>query len=127
MAINLSNISWHQKNNQITTFYNVGASLYTIIFSKSPDNFNNNIKELFTNQTKITIPEDTWKIVVDMHDESTHETGWTISKDSGLTEFATIVEVTQHFETLINPTSMIFVCPNTMFKRSRDKSPPLCP
>lgn len=120
MAINLSQISWHQKDNEISTYFNVGANSYIITFSRSPDNFNSNIKKLFNSQANIVIPDDAWKIVVQMLDDNAKQVEWTISKSGGIEEFITIVEVTQHFETLLNPSTMIFVCPNTMIENISD-------
>lgn len=117
MAISLNQLSWHQKDNQITTYFGAGSGIYTIRFTRSPDNFSENIKQLFVNQENIIIPDSAWKITVDLFDETGKQLEWVISQDSGIEEFTNVVAVTQHFEELINPDNMVFVCPNSMFTK----------
>ena len=113
MAIQLSQISWHQKPGQVATYFNVGAITYSVVFNQSTDLFSSTIKQLFNSQAKITIPDDAWKITVSLCDE-TSDQDWTAG---GLKVFNAIAEVIQHFEELIKPTVMVFICPNNIFKQ----------
>lgn len=110
-------INWVTTPNLITASFNVGSHTYSVTFSKSPDNFNSNIKRLFEHQAQIIVPDDAWKITIEMEDEATHIADWLVTTENGVLEFAKIVEATQHFQSLANPTTMILVCQKDMFHR----------
>jgi len=110
-------VTWTTQPDLITASFNVGSHTYSVTFSKSADNFNSNIKRLFQHQALIDIPDDAWKITIEMEDEAHHTTDWLVTTENGLLEFTKIVEATQYFQILAHPTNMILVCQKDMFHR----------
>ena len=117
MTIKSPQIDWTQSDNLITAHFNIGSHTYVVTFTKSVDNFNTNIKQIFLNQANIIIPDDSWKITIELYDTTNRTVDWFVSDENGLFEFSTVVAVTQQFQTLVDLTYMIIVCPNHMFHK----------